>query len=81
MKSHNLNNWYTAAQAAMRLSKNSGRPIDPAYVRKLAQKGLIETLPMGARSTLYSKKVIDNYVVEERGAKLARAMQQKRESK
>jgi hypothetical protein len=69
-----LSNWYTAGDAAKQLSKNSNRHIDPAYVRQLAEKGLVETLPLGPRTTLYKKEQIDNYIVELRGVKAGRAM-------
>jgi len=70
----NLSNWYTAGQAAKQLSKNCGRYVDPAYVRKLAEKGLVETLPLGPRATLYKKQTIAGYIVEPRGVKAGRAM-------
>jgi hypothetical protein len=69
-----LSNWYTAGAAAKRLSENSKRHIDPAYVRQLAEKGLVETLPLGPRTTLYKKQTIDGYIVEPRGVKAGRAM-------
>ena len=73
-KNQDLSSWYTARAAAKQLSKNSGRYIDPAYVRKLAEKGLVETLPLGPRATLYDRKFIDSYIVEPRGSKAGRAM-------
>lgn len=75
-----LSNWYTAGQAAKQLSKNSGRYIDPAYVRKLAEKGLVKTLPLGPRITLYDRKFIDGYIVEPRGVKAGRAMHERKRS-
>ena len=72
--SQDLRDWYTSAEAAKRLSENSKRHIDPAYVRQLAEKGLVDTLSLGARAKLYKKEQIDNYIVEPRGVKAGRAM-------
>jgi hypothetical protein len=79
--SQDINDWYTAGAAAKQLSKNSGRHIDPAYVRQLAEKGLVETLPLGPRTTLYKKVQIDNYTVEPRGVKAGRAMSERKSTR
>jgi hypothetical protein len=49
-------------------------------VRKLAEKGLVETLPLGPRATLYKKQTIDGYIVESRGMKAGRAMHERKGS-
>ena len=70
MKRINLDDWYTADEAAKRLSENSGREIDPNYPRTLARYGKITSLDIGKRSKLYLKKDIDNYkVADKRGRK------------
>ena len=69
--------WYTAIEAAERLTANSGRTIDPNYVRSLARYKRVRTLSLGTHANLYSKADIDNYVVESRGVKSARAKRQK----
>jgi len=79
--SQDLNNWYTAGAAAKRLAENSNRHINTSYVRQLAEKGLVDTLPLGPRTTLYKKEQIDNYIVEARGVKANRAIREKRETK
>lgn len=73
MKNINLDEWYSATAAAERLSKNSGKTIVSSYPRKLAEYGKIRTLKVSDRNVLYWKQDIDNYVVEERGVKSARA--------
>jgi hypothetical protein len=45
--------------------------------RKLAKKGLVETLPLGPRITLYKRQTIDQYTVESRGLKAGIAMYEK----
>lgn len=72
----NLNEWYTASQAAERLSRNSGKPILTSYPRKLAQYGKIKSLKMGERNSLYWKADVDAYIVEDRGEKSGRAKRQ-----
>lgn len=73
-KAINLGNYYTAAEAAEVISKNSGRPIQPFYMRQLARYGTITTEKFG-RSNLYLKSDVDKYKVEARGVKLNRAKQ------
>lgn len=73
-KALNLGNYYTAAEAAERISKNSGRTVQPFYMRQLARYGTITTEKFG-RTNLYLKSDVDNYKVEARGVKLNRAKQ------
>ena len=75
----NLAEWYTASQAAERLSRNSGKAIKADYPRKLAQYGKVKTLKISERASLYWKADIDAYIVEERGEKSARAKRQNAE--
>ncbi len=72
----NLGEWYSATQAAERLSQNSGKTIGISYPRKLAQYGKVRTLKVTERNILYNKQDINNYVVEERGEKSGRAKRQ-----
>ena len=72
----NLSEWYSAAAAAERLSRNSGKDIKPSYPRKLARYGKIRTTKISERNTLYLKADVDVYVVEDRGEKSARAKRQ-----
>lgn len=78
MESYDPKEWYTAVDAAKKLAENSGRHIDVAYVRKLAQKKLVKTLKIGERFSVYERKVIDNYIVEPRGVKAGRAMHERK---
>jgi hypothetical protein len=78
MEPYNPEEWYTGVEAAKRLSENSGRKIEPSYVRKMAENGWVKTLKLGARYSLYEKKTIDSYVVEPRGTKAGRAMKQRK---
>ena len=72
----NLNDWYTASQAAERLTRNSGKTIHVSYPRKLAEYGRIRAIKLGANANLYHKEDINAYIVEERGEKSARAKRQ-----
>lgn len=73
----NLNDWYNPTAAAARLSANSGKPIDVSYVRSLARYNKVKTHKISERISLYLKSDIDNYVVESRGVRAARAKRQK----
>lgn len=61
--------WYTAGEAAKKLTENSHRYIDPDYLFKLGKLGKIRTKKMGPRTTLYHKSDVDGYMVEFRGVK------------
>lgn len=78
MRKINLDDWYTAEEAAKRLSENSGREIDINYPRTLARYGTVASLDIGSRGKLYSKKDIDAYVV---GKRPGRKSPKKEESK
>lgn len=68
-----INDWYTADEAARRLSANSGRKINASYPRTLARAGKITSLDIGSSGRpvkLYLKKDIDAYIVStKRGPK------------
>jgi hypothetical protein len=64
-----LGDYYTAAEAAEVLTKNSKKRIDPAYMRTLARYGVVTPKKVG-RLNVYPKHEVDRYVVEDRGAKL-----------
>lgn len=72
-----LSNWYTAGNAAKRLSEKSGRQVKPEYLRSLEREGKVRTKALGPRTKLYYKPDVDNYVVEPRGAKVARAQKER----
>lgn len=73
----NLSEWYSASEAADRLSRNSGREVATDYPRKLAEYGKIRALKINSRATLYRKEDVDHYIVEERGVKSGRAKRQR----
>jgi hypothetical protein len=73
----NRADWYTATEAAERLTANSGRKISPDYVRSLARYNRVTILSLGTHANLYSKADIDTYIVEGRGTKSARAKRQR----
>lgn len=75
-QSFRLEDWYTPREAADRLSRNSGKPISVSYPRKLAEYGKIRSFKISERNSLYFKQDVDNYIVEERGEKSARAKRQ-----
>lgn len=68
-----LEQYYTASQAAEVLSKNSGKAIDPAYVRMLVKYDKLTPKRINLRLNLYPKAQVDNYVVEDRGVRAAEA--------
>ena len=70
--STNLDDWYTAGEAADVMSKNAGREVKTDYLRSLARLGKLTTHKLG-HDVLYLKADVDAYVVEPRGRKVARA--------
>lgn len=76
MEQYTIDDWYTAGRAAEVLSKKSRRAVRPDYLRSLARLGKITTKKIGERTTLYLKKDVDAYIVEERGEKSGRAKRQ-----
>ena len=72
-----LDQYYTAKEAAEVLSRNSGKTIDPAYIRTLAKYGKLTPKRIHSHLSLYPKAQVDAYVVEERGEKSGRAKQAK----
>jgi len=75
----NLSDWYTSAQAHARLEANAGRPLDPSMPRQVARvkSKPVRTYALSPQVTLYYKPDIDSYIVEERGAKVARTQRQR----
>jgi len=74
MRRINLDDWYTAEEAAKRLSENSGREIDVNYPRTLVRYSKITSIDIGKRGKLYLKKDIDAYKVDgKRGRKAKKA--------
>jgi hypothetical protein len=75
-----LEQFYTAKEAAEVLSRNSGKSIDPAYIRTLAKYGKFTPKKINSRLSLYPRSQVDTYIVEERGEKSGRAKQAKAKS-
>jgi hypothetical protein len=76
-----MSKWYALPDALKRLSANCGKTIDARYLRWLAGKGKIEQLVISERVRLFSRSDVDGYVVEARGAKVARVQRQKAASR
>lgn len=72
-----LSKYYTRAEAAKRLSDNSKRTINEEYIRQLVAKGKISSVKINSRFSVYPKYEVDQYVVEKRGVKSARAAKAK----
>jgi hypothetical protein len=72
-KQINLDDWYTARQAAEVLSRKRGKLVATDYPRKLAEYGKVRTLKVSDRASLYWRVDIDKYEVEDRGKKAGRA--------
>ena len=68
-----LEQYYTAKEAADVLSRNSGNDIDPSYVRSLVKYGKLTPKRINSRLNLYPKSQIDSYIVEDRGVRAAEA--------
>jgi len=68
-----LEQYYTASQAAEVLSRNSGKHITRGYLVTLVRYGKLTPKRINARLNLYPKAQIDAYVVEDRGVKAAQA--------
>lgn len=64
-----MEGFYTAAEAAAVLSKNSGKMISPGYLKVLAKYGKLHPVKIGERMNLYPKAEVDSYIVEGRGGK------------
>ena len=77
----NLSEWYTPAQAALVISKNSGRVVKAEYIRKIAEYGKIRKVKISNRANLYRKEDVDKYLVEDRGMKSGRAKKTKAKQK
>ncbi len=58
--------WITGKQAAAILTEKSGRTIGDRYVRRLAERGAIDSQEITNRMKLYSKEDIENHTVRER---------------
>jgi len=73
MNQYSIDDWYTAGEAAKVMTAKNKRVVKAEYLRSLARLGKITTKKIGERTTLYLKKDVDAYVVEDRGEKAARA--------
>lgn len=73
---NDLRQYYSATDAARRLTKNSGRTISTSYLRRLVDYGVIHPVKIGKLS-LYPKKEIDAYVVRTRSEQIERARREK----
>ncbi len=69
--------YYTAAQAARVLSRNSGRLISAGYVRQLVRYGKLHPKKVSETLNLYPKYEVDAYRVGERGEKAAKAAKER----
>jgi hypothetical protein len=58
--------WYTAGEAAKKLSETSGREIKPDYLFKLGHMDKVRTKKLSNRVTLYNKYDVDHYKVDTR---------------
>jgi hypothetical protein len=74
-----LEQYYTAKEAAEVLSRNSGKDIDAAYVRMLSKYKKLIPKKINTRLNLYPKAQVDGYVVEDRGVKSALAAKKRAE--
>ena len=66
--------WYTAGEAAKKLTETSKRQVGPSYVSKLGSLGKLRTKKLHDRLTLYYGPDVDAYKVEPRGKRSGAAM-------
>lgn len=69
--------WYTAGEAAKKLTDTSKRQVGPSYVTKLGQLGKLRTRKIHDRLTLYYGPDVDTYKVEPRGKRSGAAIRAK----
>lgn len=69
----NMEDWYTASQAAAAMSKRNKRVVKPSYLRSLVRLGKLTTHKLDEHTTLYLKSEVNAYKVEDRGVKAIRA--------
>jgi hypothetical protein len=58
--------WITAKTGAAILTEKSGRPMNDRYIRRLAERGDIESKEITTRQNLYSREDIEVYKVRQR---------------
>lgn len=59
--------WILGTEATEILSRNSGRAIDPAYVRLRASQGKIRSRMVDGRTREYYREDVENLVVAKKG--------------
>jgi len=57
--------WITASEAALIISKNSGRPVIQQYVRDLARSNKIKHKPLDGRTNVYLRSDVDKVRVKQ----------------
>lgn len=70
--------WYTAGQAAARMTQNSGKKVHPNYLHILASRGKIEHFELDATTWLYNADQVDGYVVKKQGRPATKPQTRKR---
>lgn len=63
------NKWVSGREASQILTANSGHPVSPAYVRKLAIDGAIRKILIHNRMAFYNKRDLEGYIVKKRSPK------------
>ena len=76
-----LSQYYTSKEAAMVLSRNSGKRITPNYVRLLVTYGKINQVKINDRFSVYPRGEIDSYVVKDPGVKSGEASKKRSEKR
>lgn len=62
-KVERLEDWITPSQASEILTRNSGHPVSPDYVKRLGNTGKIKKKVMNPRITLYLRSDVEAYIV------------------
>jgi hypothetical protein len=72
---------YTASEASLIVSHNSNKKVTPMDIRKLAEKGVFDSILKTKTMRLYNKPQVNNYIAEDRGVKAGRAAKERARSK
>lgn len=59
--------WINGETAAALLTKQSGHPVSPDYVRRLGNTGKLTTKAIDKRTKVYLLADVENYTVKPRG--------------
>lgn len=71
--------WLSSAEAAVIISKNSGKQISPIYMNNLIRQGRIKPRKLDARTNLFRRGDVEKIKVGERGRRPDSVRQKEKE--